>query len=54
MLSDDRTAAFTTAGELLTNDPSVESELVYLIERTKGGFENLTPAEFRKRVAGSK
>ncbi len=52
--ADNRTAAFTAAGELLASDPSVETEFVYLVEHANGGFDNLTLAEFRQRVAGER
>lgn len=46
ILADDSAAVFTAAGELLHADPGAEHELVYLVEKSFGSVEMLSPSEF--------
>ncbi len=51
-MTDDKTATFSAAGELLSPDPEqFDSHLVYYVEREAGKIELLTHVEFRKLVA---
>jgi formylglycine-generating enzyme required for sulfatase activity/serine/threonine protein kinase/WD40 repeat protein len=52
LLSQDQSATFSGAGELLNAQPErFDDELVYYIEREAGSIEMLTPVQFRTLVA---
>jgi WD40 repeat protein len=54
VLTNDQSATFSAAGELLHGDPSVlAKELVYLVENEDGRIEVFKPSEFHKRFPGA-
>ncbi len=55
VLSDGKSATFSTTGELLHGDPAaVEQEVRYLVEKPTGAMEILKPSEFQERTAGNR
>jgi WD40 repeat protein/serine/threonine protein kinase len=51
MLPQSQPALFSGGGELLSDEPAVESMLVYVVEKSSGELELLTPTEFGRRVS---
>jgi hypothetical protein len=55
LLEDDQCVTLSADGEFLHGEPEdLEKRFVYLVEKSNGALEALTPTEFHKRVAAEK